>query len=895
MKYVKDLKELGKNSLSIAGGKAANLGELLNNNIKVPEGFCVTTNAYNKFVIDNKIDQKIKGLIDNIKNTEIVELEEVSNKIRLLFDKDLLIDEIKNEILSEFNNLKIKFGTTFVAVRSSATLEDLPDLSFAGQQDTYLNIDENNILDSVVKCWSSLWSARAIGYRIRNNINTNDVSLAVVVQRMVNSEVSGVMFTANPLTGNRNEIVIDSIYGLGEALVSGKVEPDNFIVNLDERKIVKKEKGSKELIIKSDNVSGVVEENNTNNDFSLSDENVFKLCRSGKQIYNIYENPQDIEWAISNGEIYILQSRPITSLFPIPKKSPNYEDQLWVSFASIQGVIEPFSTFGRQIFKCVAASIANHFGIKADYNSQIIFNDAGERLYINYTPIMKSKIRKKIVPVFTEMVDPALKDTFDVLFKDDKWKITKDKISFKVRIRIFKTISYVAFNAIRNLLSPKKRRIAFEKNVDKILFNAKKEIESAKSAVDKVEKIDNILNNISNDFLKLVTTVVSGQIAFQSVTRLLKEDNDIYFLALELSRSLPHNVTTIMDLELWNKACKIMSDDESYNLINNLGVDEIVELYRIRKLPKVAQESIEEFLVLYGARGIGEIDIGRKRWNEDQTHIIKVLKGYIKNEKLENSPETVFKKGEIVAKEAAKEIQIKMKQKKYSFFKRRYINYMMPRIRELTGLRESPKFMIIRLFWIIKKEMYKIADELVSHGRMKDKNDIFNLELSEIKKILLGDISKENGLNLIEDRKLRYEREYSRKQIPRMIFDNGVVIYDGTELSDEIIVNKNFLKGSPVSHGKYEGVARIIMDPLVEHLLPGEILVCRGTDPAWTPLFLTAGALVMEIGGMMTHGSVVAREYGIPAVVGVSKATTAIKTGQRIKVDGMKGIIELLD
>jgi pyruvate,water dikinase len=290
-------------------------------------------------------------------------------------------------------------------------------------------------------------------------------------------------------------------------------------------------------------------------------------------------------------------------------------------------------------------------------------------------------------------------------------------------------------------------------------------------------------------------------------------------------------------------------------------------------------------------RGLGEIDMGRLRWSQAPTPIMQTLQSYLRIKDESQAPDVVFQRGALAAQAASTRLQTEVRKTRCGWLKAKIVSWATNRSRSLAGLREGPKFYIVRMMGILRQGLLKSGQDLVQEGILNQPDDLFFLTLSELE--ALADGKSRDWTELIAKRQRTYEREKLRRQIPRLLLSDGQAFYEG--LSTPAGTDRTILVGSPVSPGVAEGLVRVIMDPHATNLHPGEILVCPGTDPAWTPLFLAAGGLVMEVGGMMTHGSVVAREYGIPAVVGVHQATQKLETGQRIQVDGNSGQIVLLE
>jgi pyruvate,water dikinase len=377
------------------------------------------------------------------------------------------------------------------------------------------------------------------------------------------------------------------------------------------------------------------------------------------------------------------------------------------------------------------------------------------------------------------------------------------------------------------------------------------------------------------------------------ITRLAENERDVQadhgFSAatLEITRGLPHNVTSEMDIVLWQTAGMIKQDQESFTTFLNSDAHTLASRYLAGTLPEAAQSAVEEFMSRYGMRGLGEIDLGQLRWREEPTSIMQTLQSYLQIPE-ELAPDALFKKGAIAAESAIERLAVQARQR--SAIKERIVRALARRIRMLMGLRESPKFFIIRLMGIIRNELLDSGREFTSQGLLEQPEDVFFLRFQELQ--ALANQEPRDWKSLIAERRAIYERENRRRQVPRVLVSDGRAFYEGVgALADTDTV----ISGSPVSPGVVEGVVHIIFDPRGSQLAPGEILVCPGTDPAWTPLFMAAGGLITEVGGMMTHSSVVAREYGIPAVVGVHQATTRLQDGQRIRVDGTTGKIVVLD
>ncbi len=403
-------------SLHNSGGKAANLSRMIQAGFPVPPGFIITTAAYLEFVTENSLLDKILNLVSDIDPKDSDQLERVSQQIRGWFEEGNISPGMKDQIQSEYE----KLGNPSVAVRSSATAEDLPGLSFAGQQDTFLNIgDLIYLLSATVACWSSLWTARAIGYRARNRTPQDQVAQAVVIQEMLPCFSSGVLFTANPITGSRSEMVIDATFGLGETLVSGQVEPDHYVVDIIDKQVIDRKIGTKSIAMYAKESGGfTILDIAADDRLVLSDEKILELAEYGEQVAELFGYPQDIEWGFVSGQFFLLQSRPITTLFPVPKQDPNSHLKVYFSFAAIQGVLEPITPLGQDAIRWLFAGGASLFELDFTNETQPLILIAGERLWVNISNALQNPLGSRIIRRFISAVDPSVVKILGDLLND---------------------------------------------------------------------------------------------------------------------------------------------------------------------------------------------------------------------------------------------------------------------------------------------------------------------------------------------------------------------------------------------------------------------------------------------------------------------------------------------
>lgn len=890
--------------LATAGGKGANLARMSQAGFPVPGGFLVTTQAYRDFVAANGLDSRILQELAAGPLATPEELEACSARIRAAF----AAGEIPAALAAALRGAYAELESGPVAVRSSATAEDLPEMSFAGQQDTYLNVlGEEALLRAVVDCWGSLWTARAIGYRLRNHVSQPGAALAVVVQRMVESQASGVLFTANPLTGLRSETVIDATFGLGEALVSGKVEPDHYVVDPGANRIINKTLGAKAVAIHGQPGGGTAQvEGSRKEQQALEDARILELARLGQKVAEHYGAPQDIEWALADGALYVLQSRAVTSLFPVPEGTPAGALRVFVSFASVQGLLDPVTPLGRAAMQGIfALGGQGLLGIRANGHTQGVLLAAGERLWVNITTIVRNSVGRNVINVAMDFVEPAGKQALLTIWDDPHLLPGKPGISWHARRQLLRLFVPMGGLALLNMIAPNARRRWVVGQGEKILDTLRQQFATVEGdararlgqQIDLFWKMESRL--MPPMFRNFVSLVVTGMASFNGLRELaLGLPEKVYGglaggwpqLVLDIARGLPNNPTTEMDLTLWDIARQVRGDPALNAEFSQHSPAELADRYHAGTMPPAARAVLDDFLARYGGRGLGEIDMGRARWMEEPLHIFEVLSSYLQIKDDDQAPDVAFERGADAAQTAIDTLVRELRKQPRGWFKSRLAGILARRVRELMGARESPKFFAVRMLNILRQDMLKDGRELVAKGELQQADDLMFLDFDELTAFARREPRDWQGL--IAQRRAANAREAMRRQIPRLLLSDGRAFYEGMQAHPGA---GDGLTGSPVSPGSVEGRVRVVLDPRRANLQPGEIMVCPGTDPSWTPLFLSAAGLIMEVGGMMTHGAVVAREYGIPAVVGVDQATTRLVNGQRVRVNGSTGIIELLD
>jgi pyruvate,water dikinase len=760
---------------------------------------------------------------------------------------------------------------------------------------------------AVVQCWSSLWTARAIGYRARNGVDQAGVALAVIVQVMAPARAAGVLFTANPLTGRRTETVIDATLGLGEALVSGQVEPDHYVVDSARGAILHKTLGAKATVIAAQDGGGTVTQRQDNHTIqAIPDAVILQLAALGSRVQALYDFPQDIEWAWDGAGLHLLQARPITSLYPLPEGMPLEPLQAMFAFMAVQGVFEPFTPLGQDTIKLVLSGARRVFGYAPDFGRQNIIVSAAERLYINCTPVLSNSIGREILPTVVRALDPGVAQAFSELIEDPRLAPTGPTLRPATLRRIVRFVLPLLRRILRAWRDPDAARRQFTQSIDAALAESTARAAGAGDLwADYARRLD-LLISAGNFFPSLVIpqglpVVIAGMVPFFGILQGFAEEATaatqqpaLAQLPLSIARSLPHNVTTEMDLALWQAAQIVRADADAGRAFRDNSAEALAQDYLAGSLPPVAQMAVAIFMHQYGMRGPGEIDIGRPRWREQPEPLMQTLQSYLAIDDPAAAPDAVFARGVTHAGEAAQQLVAAAAALPGGRVKARLVRWAITRYRALAGLREAPKFFVVRMLGIVRQALLDSGAALAAAGLLEQADDLFFLKVNELQEIgARRDVSPALRAAIIERRALR-EREMRRKHLPRVLLSDGTAYYEGVR-GQAAVEGTSTLVGDPVSPGVVEGVVHVVFSPNGVQLAPGEILVCPGTDPAWTPLFLAAGGLVTEVGGMMTHGSVVAREYGIPAIVGVHEATSRLRNGQRVRVDGAAGVITVLD
>ena len=860
--YVLGFQEIDKTQVAVVGGKGAHLGELSHiEGIRVPPGFCVTTNAFRRIMaqapsIDDLLD-RLSRLNPGDRNA----IRRLSAEVRRTLEGLAIPDDVAAAITLALARLGEQAA---YAVRSSATAEDLPTASFAGQHDTYLNIvGPTAILQHVSRGWASLFTEQAVTYRLRNGFDHRTVHMAVVVQQMVFPHTAGILFTADPVTSNRKVASVEASFGLGGALVSGLVNPDRYKVRDGE--VVAKTLATKQLAIHASPAGGTQEqtiEAERQEQPALTDPQVVRLAQLGRRAEAHFGPPQDIVWCLVDGGFEIVQSRPITTLFPIPEAGDG-ENHVYVSVGHQQMMTDPMKPLGLSLFQLTA--------LPRMY-------EAGGRLFVDVAQRLASPTSRAAVLEALGKSDPLIEDALQTILERGDFvpSIPDDGPGGPPPGGALAPIETDPA-IVAGLIERSQASIAA----------LKRDIWTKSGTA----LLDFILADIQ-ELKRLLFDPQSLQVimAAMEATWWLNELFEAWLgeknAADSLTQSAPGNVTSEMGLALLEVADVIRPYPEVVAFLEHVEDEDFLD-----QLPELAggpeaRDSIRAYLDRYGMRCVGEIDITRPRWRERPSTLVPLLVGNIKNFE-PGAGQRRFEQGRQEAWQQEQELLERLRALPGAERKAEEAKRMIDRVRTFIGYREYPKYGIVSRYFVYKQALLKAAEGLVQADALSEKEDIFYLTFQE-----LGDVVRTNEVDdqLISQRKRAF-RSYQALTPPRVLTSEGEVIAGAYRRDD---VPTGALIGLPVSGGTIEGRARVILDMTEADLEAGDILVTAYTDPSWSPLFVAIKGLVTEVGGLMTHGAVIAREYGLPAVVGVEQATRLIRDGQRIRVHGTEGYVEVL-
>jgi len=666
------------------------------------------------------------------------------------------------------------------------------------------------------------------------------------------------------------------------------VNPDHFVVDTATGTVLERRPGDKRVAIRPRPGGGTTRTMTQTPDHRpcLTDAQLRELATLGDRVERHFGWPQDIEWALdAQGVPWLTQTRPVTTLYPLPANAPAPEADRRVYFcvSVAQGLNRPITPMGLASFRLFGSSMAQRLGEPvADRRAgPRLYADPGQRLFADLTDVLRSRVGRSLMPRVLDYMEARSAVILRSLLDAPDLTVTRrSRLPFARRVLRLAVPYGVPLQVLQAVVSP----TATHRRLARLEDTQRRRVRPPRG-LDAHQRLDWAEDLLSEDVVPLLPRMMpaaaTGLAMLALAVRLLGADATGTETAAIL-RGLPHNVTTEMDLALWRLARRVRDDADAAETLRGTPPGRLAHSFHAGALPGTLQQGLAAFLRRYGHRTVAEIDLGVPRWADDPTYVLGVLANYLRLDDPALAPDAVFARGAAEADATIRALTARARRRGPA--RGVLVGLALRRSRELTGIRELPKSCIVRALAAARAEIAAVGAQLAERGRLETADDVFHLDLTEAHQALDGaDLRR-----LVARRKEVYDQELRRSRVPR------VLLSDGTEPEAAATSpggDGRLLRGTPASAGVVTGVARVVLDPVGARLDPGELLVAPSTDPGWTPLFLTAGGLVMEMGGANSHGAVVAREYGIPAVVGVPRATEAIATGDRITIDGAAGSV----
>ncbi|MEN8904510.1 MAG: PEP/pyruvate-binding domain-containing protein [Clostridiales bacterium] len=836
------------------GSKAKALIETTNAGFPVPEGIVLSVEFFKTWLEAVKSSEQFKTALLSTTKENCDSVKTIALGMR--FD-----DAQQQEVDKYVSSLK---GHIF-AIRSSSPEEDLEGKSFAGMYETYLGTKRDDIEKIVVLTFSSCFDYRVMDYKKKNGLTLQNTSIAIIIQRQVESDVSGVGFSLNPLNNAYDEVVINASFGLGETIVSGTVTPDMYTYDFVKKNIIEKKVNTKEVGLWIGENGSIIEKENIQKDKqALTDEQIVKLSTLIKNCEKHYGKPMDIEWAFENDVLYLLQSRPITTYLPFFKEfltKPGESKRFYIDLMILtQGFDEPMSVLGMNLWSEMLYIIkGGMMSFQVNGTAPTIYG----REYISITAYQKVA-GKRNANKFLDNYDGNLKKIFEgINLNEHPYKGRPDgtkgfvKKTFKIFLGMLPVVLKSVFADYNEVIKDYKR------TTDNIIINTRK----LNKDVNFKEISEVIVTNIYS-LMSKTALIFAGMIAQRSIKKMFKGEN-IESELIALNMDLDGNPTSEMGNLLFYMACT--SDFKKVS-----SREDFVKKAENRKYSSEFLKLYDEFMEKFSVRGFKEIDVASKRIYEDIGILYDKL---IEINTDENQILTVEEKREEVYNKLLKISKEKGKEKKF-------VKAAM-KLKATFGYREHPKYMIVCIYAMLHKICLEIGEKWVIEGRLEDKYQIFDLKIDEISRAQRDhkfDLMKVREKNLEGYKKVEHVTEW-----PLVIDSRGKIYKPKLELKDGDII------GDSIAPGKVVGKAKVLHSPYEKSLYPGEILIARMTEPSWTPIFTNAVGVIMEIGGPLQHGGIIAREYGIPCVSGLVGIMDIVKDGDLLEVDGYNGVVRLLE
>ncbi|WP_240839451.1 PEP/pyruvate-binding domain-containing protein [Acidaminobacter sp. JC074] len=846
------------------GGKALSLITMTKMGFNVPRGMVLTVDFFSDWLNELK---SLRGINDYWQDES--KFKPLADTLKSHADSLLFTEKQKSLVLAYLSNYE---SEQLFAIRSSSPEEDLAGASFAGGYETILGSNRETIFDDIKKAFISCLDERVFFYKSQNEFDTSLIRIAVVIQTQIASDMSGVGFSLNPLNNCYDEVVINANSGLGESVVSGMVTPDEWIIDKIDKKILDYNKGSKKKAIVLDQNGGTRIISGDSDATVLSDDQVLELTDLIDHVEKSFGFPVDIEWAYSDNELYLLQSRPITTYVPIPEvmqTEPHEKRILYLDGSLVkQGITSPISILGGD---CIEVMQNVMFGdlMGKDVTSNPKYGMAttmGGRMYMNISTTAKLQGLDRMVNSW-KMVDET---TANMLEELDTDAYVPEKLPEFMKGALWGAVK-------NNMTSMKATMKAMKKPQD-----YKDWYQPFEDEFDKYLKeytfhgsVKEIAYETSMAYMALLKKMLPFTYAAEFSRKKLSKQLNKYFddgsdrMQL-LERSLPDNVTIDMGMAMYELSQYKEVRDNDYSTFKAMTwSDEFTAKW-------------QAYLATYGCRTHNELDIAVKRAYEDIDQLFNQIKAMSTIDDA-FSPVTVYNQSQKLRKETYDDLIAKMNDSAGKKLNKSYEALVL-----LGGKREALKYWWIRTLDVVRKAILDQGNNLVQQGKLTDINDIFWFHLEDLDQ--LESMEKEAVDEHIIKNKRYFDKLSQVHHFPKMIDSRGKILS-----AKKTEVKEGEVAGQPISPGVVKGRIKVLKTPDEKPLLPGEIMVTSATDPGWTPLFINASAILLEVGGLLQHGALVAREYGKPCIAGIEGVMSTFKDGQLVEVDATRGIVKLLE
>lgn len=871
--------------LSEVGGKGRSLIQSTRAGFDVPGGFVLTVSFFEPWLVHIQSTEEWRAFADYVGEKAVL-----GDEARRLCDavkgrcSELEFNTTQNQemdealracfgiVEGEVEQAEKKSSVVVVAVRSSSPEEDLMGTSFAGGYETTLNVavsSPSDLADSVLVSFRSIFDHRVVTYKMQHNMLTDAPRIAVVVQKQVASEVSGIAFSLNPRNNCFDEAVISANFGLGESVVSGTVTPDTYVVD-KVKKVISKKMVSGDGGDAAVTDGGKAEGSRTTENTVLADKQILRVCNMVSEVEEKMGRPADVEWAIEDDRLYLLQARPVTAyvpLFPEMLTEPGKQKNLYLDVVVLsQGFADSMSVLGMDIWGRFLGVVKPHM----THGEDGIFWELHGREYIHVSHILGSFGGRSIVNKMWSTYDKPMKRAFDSIDMEEYVPSSVPPKSKRIVLRILKRMCQTVPSLVKGMWNYEKAFRGYLLVADELMERCRYKEEKNDKCLDE-KSFGKDAEELMALFEKVVYKLGALIMPFYSRYKLHKmfgEEKDVLDLLVTLQMDLDGNPTS----EMGHKMLALASFPEVQECGNSA---EFVRSLEEGRMSIEFREAYSDYIDKFGCRGMKEIDIASPRTYDDVEHFFDRIKQIDIND---NAITSVKKRKE--------EAYRKLLAKATELGKEDKFKYHAAIIQKLGGYREHPKYLYVCMVAYLRRQALQLGKRFAEEGRLERPEQIFDLTMEQI-------ASANSDADLLKSacrNKVPYESVKHVRDWPKLIDSRGKIIRAPREAGDE--ETEGTFSGDPISAGVAKGRAKVLRTgPYEKPLQRGEILVTRASEPSWTPIFINAAGVVLEVGGPLQHGAIIAREYGIPCVSGVEKATDEIQDGELIEIDGTSGVV----